>query len=582
MSLKRVRRLLPAIACLTAVAIAQSPDRIQDPAAVHVDRLCVKFAEGSATELVADHLVSGAGLDLATIEASLAGAMLEPLVTAVPRRQLDAWHAHACAVLPEGRRPGHLGLWFRVRARDAASAAAIAERLAAEPLVEHLHYEPKLALASAASAAPQDLPPTTPLFTSLQHTFEPTPTGHGVWQSQGIYGARGVGVGFYQLEGTYILDHEDVSQLVAANFLGPVPVYDPDSGKHGTAGAGIVCADRNGYGTTGAADDVTARFLSIDLNGGTENTLMMALAASQPGDVMLMVNMVLMPSLGPSSWIPVEFFQSVFDACLTVTANGRLLVATPGNGNMSLDDPIFLGRFDRSYRDSGAVFVGATAGALLQRASYCNWGSRVDVNGWGDQVATTSYGTIFFPNNDLRQAYTASYAGTSASTPHIAALLLMLQGAAQKQLGRRLTNAELMDALHTFGPGTPDVIGRRFDVAAAMAHFGIADGLSLQAPDVPAGGTISAQLDGPFGSILALFGSLAAADIPIGWNRNLHLDPLTVTSLGAWVLTGSPATYTLPVPASTSLYGVDLYLQAVRLQGTAPLEFTNSVQVTVL
>ncbi|MBL8733584.1 MAG: hypothetical protein JNN13_14530 [Planctomycetes bacterium] len=580
MSLKRARCAV-LVACLSAVAIAQSPDRLQDPAAVHVDRLCVKFAEGSAAELVGGHLRSGAGCDFTSVERHLAGASLEPLVTAVPRRQLDAWHAHACDVLPEGRRPGHLGLWFRVRARDAATAAAIAERLDAEPLVEHMHYEPKLALASAASAAPQDLPPTTPLFTSLQHTFEPTPTGHGIWQSQGIYGARGAGVGFYQLEGTYILDHEDVSQLVAANFLG-VPSPDDPAGKHGTAGAGILCADRNQYGITGAADEATARFLCVDLNGGLENSMALALAASQPGDVLMMVVMTLMPSLGPGSWIPIEFFQSVFDASLTVTANGRSLVATPGNGNMSLDDPMFLGRFDRSYRDSGAVFVGATAGALLQRASYCNWGSRVDVNGWGDQVATTSYGTIFFPNNDLRQAYTASYAGTSASTPHIAAVLLMLQGAAQKQLGRRLTNAELMDALHTFGPGTPDVIGRRFDVAAAMAHFGIADGLSLQSPDVPAGGTITAQLDGPFGSILALFGSLVAADIPIGWNRNLHLDPLTLTSVGAWVLTGSPATYTLPVPASTSLYGVDLFFQAVRLQGSAPLEFTNSVQVTVL
>lgn len=596
-------RFLPFVgACLLAALPAQragepSPAAVlpspvaADSPATHADRVLVKLAEGSGAELVDGVLVSHTGVELAAVRALFAGATAEPLVTALPWCELDRLHDRACAALPPGRGPGHLGLWFRVRTAGAAASAALVAALQREPLVADVYAEPIFYPASADSlppstgatvgpCVPDDIPPTTPLYTSLQLAHGPTPDGHGIRTAAGIYGGRGQGMGLRMIEVSWILDHEDVPQLVAANFIGPIPAYDPVASNHGLSGASICTAERNGYGITGVADRVAAKFLSMDLNGGLENAIALAMTNSQPGDVLMMVVMVLVPSLGPGTWLPAEFFQSVFDATLTATANGRFVVAAAGNGSRSLDDPQLLNRFDRSFRDSGAIFAAATAGVTLVRASYSNWGSRIDANAWGEGVVACGYGTLFFPNNDLRQAYTASGTGTSSATPHIAGLVAAMQGAAKKQLGRLLTQAEVLNALHSYGPLTPDSIGRRPDLVAIFSALGILDGLSLAAADTPVGGSLQVLADVPPSTVVGLFGSFTAVDIPLGWNRNLHLDPASAQSLAIFL--PGPTTWTLTVPNTLALQGVDVFFQGVRIGPGGTLELTNSCQGSIL
>jgi microbial collagenase len=557
-------------------AALAAPQRL---GAVYLERLEVKLAEGSGAELVEGQLVSRAGVDLSAVGRWFGEADARPLVDSVSRDVLDRWHARACEVLPEHNRPGHLGLWFKLIARDPASAARIREGLAGEPLVEHVYHEPVLYPATCGGG---DLPPTTPSFVSQQLSHAPSPLGHGARQAAGVLGARGQGVGMRMIENGWVWDHEDLCQVVQANVIGAMPpMIFPDS-NHGIAGASIAFADRNAYGLTGVADEVSVLLAGINVNGGYANAMALALQNSQPGDVALIVIMILVPSLGPGSWLPLEFLQANFDATLTATANGMHVVLPAGNGNRDLDDPALLGRFDRNFRDSGAILVGASKAGLLEKAAFSNYGSRIDAHSWGDQVMACGYGTIFLGNNDLRQSYTASGTGTSSATPHIAGVVASLQGAARRQLGHALTNQEILSLLHTVGPLTPDIIGRRPDLPAMMQQLGVLDGLSVTEPDVPLGGTIVADIDGPAGSLAALFGSFTTSSVPLGFNRPVHLDLFSATPLGGFLLTGSPAQYSLAVPGNAALEGVDLYLQAVRLGSSGPLHVTNSCQVTIL
>jgi hypothetical protein len=569
-----------------------SPQSCDGLPAVYETRLEVKLAEGSGAEWRGGKLVSAVGIDLSSVQRWLATATVRPMVTSVSRDQLDRWHEHACSVLPEGNRPGHLGLWFHVIADDAASCERLRQQLANEPLIEHVYLQPRLYLASATSTATpvlapplptgNDIPPVTPSYVSLQLAQSPSPLGHGFRLAAGVLGARGQGIGFRMIENGWTLGHEDLCQMVLSNVIGPVPSATTISALHGTAGGSIMFADRNEYGITGMADEVDAKFIGIDMNGSYANAVSLALLHSQPGDIGMVVIMIMVPALGPGAFLPFEFYQASFDATLTATANGMHMVVPAGNGDRSLDDPALLGRFDRNFRDSGAIIVGASNGGLLEKASYSNWGSRIDAHSWGDGVYACGYGTIFYPNNDPLQAYTASGTGTSSATPHIAGVVAAIQGSSLRQNGQLLTNTQVLDLLHTVGPLTPDIIGRRPDVFAILQQLQVVDGLEMIEPDVSIGGNIQASITGPPGSLAAMFGGFTTSNVPLGFNRNIHLDLGGFVSLGAFVLATGSAQYQLSVPNNAALHGSDIFLQAVRLSGTQPLFVTNSCQVTIL
>ncbi|MEO6593503.1 MAG: S8 family serine peptidase [Planctomycetota bacterium] len=551
-----------------------------EPEAVYADRLLVKLAEGSGAEIQRGVLRSRAGFDLGRVAAIFALAEAEPLVTALSWDELDRLHRNAAAVLPEGRRPGHMGLWFRLRARSVSHALALLAALHEQVLVEHAEQEPRFAVAGGVVMVGPTTP--TPNFTSMQHPHEPAPVGHGARFAHGIYGGRGRGTGVRMVESTWVLDHEDVSQLVASNFVGSVPAPTPYA-NHGLSGSSIMFADRNAYGLTGMADEVQARFVSIELNGGIGNAMMMAIASSQPGDIIVVIVMVLVPALGPGAWLPFEFIQSGFDATLTATANSRIVVVPSGNGSRNLDDPSLLNRFDRNFRDSGAIMVGSSDAGNYFRAGYSNYGSRVDAHSWGDDVVAAGYGTLWLPpNGDPRRSYTADATGTSASTPHIVGVVASMQGAAKKQLNRVLGNAEILDMLHSWGMATPDTIGRRPDLQRIFEVLGIHDGLAVDVPDLFPNNTMTIEMTGPTGSAQALFASFDTADLDLGFNRHVHLGFATMQSLGAFVMSsGGSATKSVPVPDDPSLHGVQVYFQAARVVA-AGLELTNSCQVTIL
>lgn len=589
---------------LVAPALAQRPAAASDPAAAEAraaDRalaaaiarsphaighvLDVKLAEGSGAELVAGKLRSRTGHDLGSVQQLFDEAEVGPLFTALPWDELDRWHRRACDNLPAGRGPGHLGLWFRLTLPTSEAASALADQLWDLDLVEHVVHAARPTPACpplAELAMPHDIPPPTPLFTALQQNHLPSPLGHGTWRAQGVLGARGQGIGFRMVESEWNFDHEDVHELEVANFIGPVPGSGSSEANHGTAGASMIVADRNEYGMTGMADEAEIRFVSQLTNGGVPNSLLAAGASAQPGDVVMLVMMYLLAQIGPQDWVPFEILQPVFDATLTLSGNGLIVVVSAGNGDNSLDDPRFFNRFDRGFRDSGAIFASSSMASVLDKAPFANYGSRIDANGWGDDVVACGIGTLFFPNNDRRQAYTADYTGTSSAVPAIAGIVTQIQGAAERQLGQRLTLAQIQQLLWTHGPMSPDAIGRRPDLWSILAAIGAVDGLEVGHPDVPIGASETVTISGPAGSGAFVFASFATGSLDLGFNREIHLALPTMITIGFLPLPAGTATFQVDVPNDAGLRGIDLYLQAGVLQGASAVHVTNSGQLTIV
>jgi len=110
------------------------------------------------------------------------------------------------------------------------------------------------------------------------------------------------------------------------------------------------------------------------------------------------------------------------------------VLAAAGNGwanqgpGYNLDDPACEGAFDRTKRDSLAIIVGAGTSASRKRMGFSDYGSRVDVQGWGVSVASTGYGDAYNPGDDPRRFYTYSFGGTSSATPIVAGAVLAIQG----------------------------------------------------------------------------------------------------------------------------------------------------------
>jgi subtilisin family serine protease len=193
------------------------------------------------------------------------------------------------------------------------------------------------------------------------------------------------------------------------------------------------------------------------------------------GDVLL----IELQSTGPRGrYIPVELWDDVFDAIRAATARGVVVIEAAGNGAEDLDHPIYGRAFDRTHRDSGAIFVGAGGPpregyADRERLEFSNYGSRVDVQGWGRKVATLDYGDLQACAGADRH-YTGEFAGTSSASPIVAGAAVILEGVARAR-GYVLGADELRRLLRR--TGTPQAgnlaepIGPRPDLARAFPEL---------------------------------------------------------------------------------------------------------------
>ena len=90
------------------------------------------------------------------------------------------------------------------------------------------------------------------------------------------------------------------------------------------------------------------------------------------------------------------------------------------------------------------------------------YGERVDVQGWFDSITTTAaadghpeYTELFFPDGDGRQAYTASFGGTSGAAPIVAAIAAVMNSVAWELRGEPWDPIELRAAIVSTGHVQP-------------------------------------------------------------------------------------------------------------------------------
>ncbi|HJQ68455.1 MAG TPA: S8 family serine peptidase [Blastocatellia bacterium] len=324
---------------------------------------------------------------------------------------------------------------------------------------------------------------------AFQGYLEAAPDGMDVYYAWSQEGGRGENVKIIDIEFNWNLTHNDLAHATADPFvlvrgIDPVPEFNLD---HGTAVLGMLVAAPDGIGVTGIAHGAKVGLVN-PLTEGTTPKLAEAITFAsrrlEAGDVMLVE---LQSIAGPrfntqtgAGLVPVEYEPDVFQAIKSATSRGIVVVEASANGFENLDDPVYQGAFNRSQRDSGAIIVGAGlppaglygSGPDRARTEESNYGSRVDVQGWGRFITTTGYGDLR-REQGVNNWYTINFGFTSGAAAMVAGAAALIQSIVKARGQAPIPPAQLRRLLTTTGTpqagDTSKPIGPRPDLRAAIA-----------------------------------------------------------------------------------------------------------------
>jgi subtilisin family serine protease len=400
------------------------------------NQVVVKFREGEKVR-VANQKLTGMRSGQANLlnnvlrQAGVTETALTPLFEAPPE-ELERDRSEGQR--RSGRELADLSLYFVITLPPTASAAEVANNLNTLPFVEYARPAlrpappPIYSIPKAADPLPEGdaARASSPNLTPWQTYKGKAPPGIGPIPN--VKGSDGRGMSFADVEYDWTLTHEDLrisslraleTELTPDRFGGP---------EHGTAVLGILSSLPNSFGVTGIAPGALAYVAaasSKELGYQPARAVGIAMNKLMAGDVIVIEQQA--PVCGLEDYGPLEYYQDMFDAVSAATAKGIVVVAAAGNGDVNLDRDTCFGAFDRSKRDSQAIIVGAGSSTDRSTLSFSSYGSRVDVQGWGENVATTGYGDAYNPTNDVRRYYTKSFNGTSSATPIVAGTVLVIQ-----------------------------------------------------------------------------------------------------------------------------------------------------------
>lgn len=446
----------------------------------------VKFREGADLDLAGDRLTvkHGFGASAAArliARDALPGSLRRTFGDAVGALRAATAKAEATARVDLA----DLSLYLDVEAESPAAALELARELDALDEVESAYARPAPEAIQAVNAHRHtptmarvaDEAPTPPLD-HLQHYLREAPFGLGVlplraWLGEGK--GRGRGVRIVDVEYSWFLGHEDLpfnpelpGYREIAPFLQRTPAADPQ-GHHGTANLGILVAVDNGFGMTGICPDADIGIVNPKDGPSGRYDLARAIKDAADalevgsGDIILVEQQIPGPHTVVAPSAPAEWLPDVFDAIRYATARGLVVVEAASNGPSNLDHKYFQGAFQRNdTRDSGAIIVGAGQPPLpglinASRVADSTFGSRVDMQGQGDYVASLGTGDIWGSKRKsapLANRYTYRYGGTSAAATQIAGVAAIVQGVVE-DAGLPPLSSQLMRAILA-GTGSPD------------------------------------------------------------------------------------------------------------------------------
>ena len=226
-----------------------------------------------------------------------------------------------------------------------------------------------------------------------------------------------------------------------------------DYTEHGTCVFGVVYANNGTYGVSGLAHGATAMILYPEWQQSGYNRInavTQAVGNAQIGDVIIYE----MQDFGQNDeYVLAEINQVVYDLTVAANATGAIVVAAAGNGAQNLDASYYTSYMNRG--DSGAIIVGGgSSNTSHSKLYFSTYGTRVNVQGWGQNVYTTGYIPElngFKIGNDFNQSYTPAFNGTSSATPIVASCVAVLQSYQHSLAGTYLTAMQMRAILQETG-----------------------------------------------------------------------------------------------------------------------------------
>lgn len=351
------------------------------------------------------------------------------------------------------------GTIFEFHVNTGADPEAVKRKLETLTAVKYVSIPPKL---------------STPLIPNLQpsqlYLYDQEPGIHvqEFWDAYSIYGS---GVKVCDVEYFFNEDHEDLPNVIV---IGPQP-EDPGFGPdHGTAVLGEIASLNDGVGTTGIAYQSQLYFAGAFINQAyyLEEALINTLGELEEGDVVLIEQqMIAFAGTQDEGYAPVEWYEPFYDAIQLISGNGLIVVEAAGNGNRNLDDPMFTAGNGGHYpfleeNWSEAIMVGAGAVGIddvsRSRLWFSNYGSRIDLQGNGEGVVTTGYGSAYAAEGP-NKSYSDNFGGTSGASPIVVGAVTLLQSLSRNFTGNTLSKNEIRDVL--VSTGKPQVAGTLFPVS---------------------------------------------------------------------------------------------------------------------
>lgn len=521
-------------------------------------RLIVKFDDAARARAVGGVPESQVGADLAAVRALAAseGLVFTP---ALNWSETRAAALEQRAAVRSGRaQPDLLGLHYvTVPGNAPEQLEVVGNRLAALPGVEYAEIE------ALGVPPPGDIAPPTPNLAASQGYTQPNPGMYAsVLWAEGI---RGQGVRLADCEYGWVTSHEDLVDAGVVPEPGQTPVASVASfgwDEHGTAALGASAAPWNGFGVNGLAPLASfATFPEWTVQGGSRRlqAITNAIDTSKPGDVVLLE----MQTNGAGGGFgPAELVSSIRIVCKLGVDAGVVVVGAAGNGNQNLDAAAYASYM--AAGDSGAILVGAgSANSGHNKLGFSTYGSRVDVQGWGESVFTLGYGDYAAYGGDKNQRYTASFSGTSSGSAVVAGAAVLLQSAAIERVGAPLDPLVLRDILVATGTpqGSGGAIGPLPNLEAALDYI---DSLSPATQWQDLGFALPGTAGVP---VLTGSGNLTS-----GGTLTLALSGAPV--LAPCALFAGTSNLSLPFAGGTFVPSPDVYLPfpTTTLQGTLPYQ----------